>query len=171
MLNGLLLLYGDNNRMSGFVYRLIHAVLTDDGVPIHGKLKHDLSTVIEAIQIRTGLRIRSYQGEEVESAFKKLNFRNQVAVCDTVSGGHSILLTGKSGGWIEAFDPSWHRVKRKREKLNAYVVQPDFNQQCKRSRVNVLIAEDYLLRNRCGRKGDFQMGAVASRNLIVMKKR
>jgi hypothetical protein len=171
MLNGLLLLHGDKNRMSGFVYRLLHAVLTDEGVYVHGKLKHDLSTVIEAIQIRTGLRIKYYLGPDVEAALKKLNFRNQVAVCDVDAGEHVILLTGRSNGWIEAFDPDWHNVKVRRQKKNAYVVQPDIGGQFRRCRVNILIDEDYLLRKGSGRKGEFQMGAIAFRSLTVMEKR
>lgn len=171
MLNGLLLLYGDKNRMSGLVYRFLHSVLTDEGVCTQGRARHDWITVMEAVQIRTGLRVRVYMGADVEIAVRKLNFRKQVAVCDIFSGGHAILLTGKVNGWIEAFDPDWHNVKVKREKQSAYIVQPEGSKRCQHGRVNVLVAEDYLLLSGRGRKGEFQMGAVASRTLTVMEKR
>lgn len=170
MLNGLLLLYGDKNRMPGLVYRLLHAVLTDEGVNTQGSLKNDLSTVLEAIQIRTGLRVLNYHGTEVEAAIRELNFIKQVAVCDIDAGTHSILLSGRSNGGIEAFDPDWDSVKKKREKPNAYVVQPEENRQRRRGQVNVLIAEEHLLHARRMRKGEFKMGAVTTRTLTVLEK-
>lgn len=159
--------------MSGLVYRFLHAVLTDEGVYTRGRQRHDWVTVMEAIQIRTGLRVRVYFGADVESALRKLKFKKQVAVCDISSGSHSILLTGRrAGGWIEAFDPDWHNVKRKREKLNAYVVQPEDGSPRRRAQVNVLLNEDYLLYSgRGGHKGEFRMGALASRTLAVMERR
>ncbi len=171
MLNGLLLLYRDKNRMSGLVYKILHSLLTDEGVYTQGRQRHDWITVMEAIQTRTGLRVRVYMGAEVEGAVRKLNFKKQVAVCDILSGGHSILLTGKAEGWIEAFDPDWHNVKARRNKQNAYIVQPEAIGAYRRGLVNVLVDEDYLLMTGRGRKGEFQMGAVASRTLTVMEKR
>lgn len=171
MLNGLLLLYGDKNRIPGLVYRLLHAVLTDEGVFNQGSLKNDWSTVLEAIQIRTGLRVLNYHGAEVEAAIRKLHFIKQVAVCDIDAGTHSILLSGRFNGWIEAFDPDWDSVKKKREKLNAYVVQPEENWLRQRGRVNILIMEKHLLNARIVRMGEFKMGAVTSRTLTVLEKR
>lgn len=171
MLNGLLLLNGDKNKMSGLVYRILHAVLTDDGVCTSGRPGNDWITVLEAIQIHTNLHIKVYLGADVEPALRKLKFSNQVAVCDIEAGGHSILLTGRSGRWIDAFDPDWNNIKMRRNKPNAYVVQPDEIRQHRLARVNVLIIEDYLLRSGRGRKGDFQMGAVATRILITLEKR
>lgn len=170
MLNGLLLLNGDKNKMSGLVYRILHAVLTDEGVYTSGRPRNDWITVLEAIQIHTSLYIKVYLGADVEPALRKLKFNNQVAVCDIESGGHSILLTGRSGRWIDAFDPDWNNIKMPRNKPNAYVVQPEETRQHRLARVNVLIIEDYLLRSGRGRMGDFQMGAVATRTLIILEK-
>lgn len=171
VLNGLLLLYGDKNRMSGLVYRFLHSVLTDEGVSTQGRARHDWITVMEAVQIRTGLRVRVFMGAEVEEAVRKLNFKKQVAVCDIFSGEHAILLTGKANGWIEAFDPDWHNVKVRRERRNCYVVQPEGSKTCQRGLMNVLVDEDYLLLSGRGRKGEFQMGAVVSRTLTVIERR
>ncbi|MGA7494909.1 MAG: hypothetical protein WB930_21195 [Syntrophobacteraceae bacterium] len=170
MLNGLLLLYGDKNKIPGLVYRLLHAVLTDEGVASQGSVRNDWKIVLDAIQSRTGLRVENFQGPEVETTLRNLNFKKQVAVCDIVAGSHSILLTGRSGGWIEVFDPDWDNVKKKREKQDAYFVQPAENKQRRAGRVNVLLAEDYLLRAGRGRKSEFQMGAVLARNLTVLEK-
>jgi len=171
MLNGLIMLYGDKNKMPGLVYRLLHALLTDEGVDTQGKLKSDMSTVLEAVQIRTGLRVSNYLGVEVEGALRKLNFKNQVAVCDIDAGGHAILLLGKSNGWIEAFDPDWDSVRRKRSSPNAYQVRPDDHTKCRRGQVNVLIEMEYLIRPKGRHKKGFKMGAVKCRSLTVMEKR
>lgn len=169
MLNGLLVLCGDKNKMSGLAYRLLHTVLTEDGVLTQKGLSSDCIKVMQAIQLSTGLRIKNYFGAEVEAAIRNMHFRNQVAVCDIDAGAHSILLTGRSGGWIEAFDPDWDSVKMKKSKLNAYVVQPEGNKQCKQYRANVVISVDYLLRKRTSKSG-FQMGAILARHLTVIEK-
>jgi len=171
MLNGLLILYGDKNKMPGLVYRLLHAVLTDEGVDSQGKYKSDMSTVLAAVQNRTGLRVRNYIGEDVDGALRKLHFRNQVAVCDIDAGDHAILLLGKSKGWIEAFDPDWDSVRKKRMSPNAYEVRSDQFMKCRSGKVNVLIEMEYLIRPRGRHRGGFKMGAVTSRSLTVMEKR
>ncbi len=171
MLNGLLLLLGDKNKIPGLVYRLLRAVLTDEGVCSQGSARNDWKIVLDAIRNRTGLSVENFQGPEVETTLRMLSFKKQVAVFDIAGGSHSILLTGRSEGWIEAFDPDWDNVKKKREKPNAYVVQPQENKQRRADWVNVILAEDYLLRAGRGRKGEFQMGAMAARTLTVLEKR
>lgn len=171
MLNGLLVLYGDKNKMSGLVYRLLHTVLTEDGVFTKVRPGNDISTVLEAVQIRSGLKVRHYDDVEVADAIRKINFNKQIAVCVVDSGQHAILLTGRTNGWIEAFDPDWDSVKRKYELPNAYIIQPEMNKKCLRGRINVLIEESYLVRTRGDRKGRYHMGAIASRTLTVMGRR
>ncbi len=165
------MLYGDRNKMSGLVYRLLHTILTDEGVHTQGRNKHDWLAVMRAIEMRTGISITIYMGAEVDAALRKLHFSKQVAICDLFSGRHSILLTGKVGGWVEAFDPDWHNVRVRREKLHAYIVQPEDCIQCRRGLANVLIDEEYLLIAGRGSRGEFQMGSIASRTLTVMEKR
>lgn len=170
MLNGLLFLYRDKNRMSGLVYRFLHSVLTDEGVNTQGMARHDWMAVMEAIEIRTGLDIEVFIGEEVAQAFSTVDFNRQVVVCDIDSGTHSILLSGRRNGWLEGFDPDWHNIKIKRERAGSYIVRPYDSRKRLRDRTNVLINEEYLLKSGRGKKGEFQMGAVASRNLVVMRR-
>jgi hypothetical protein len=170
MLNGLLLLYGNKNRISTLVYRLLHSVLTDEGVYTQGKLGTDLSAVLMAIQIRTGLKVHHYDSDEVEIAVRNLNFQKQVAVCVVNAGQHAILLIGRSDGWIEAFDPDWDGVKQKREIPDAYITQPEIRKKRRLGQINVLIHESYLVRSRGNKRGGYHMGAVSSRTLTVMEK-
>lgn len=171
MLNGLLILNGNKNRISGLIYRLLHAVLTEDGVFTQGKPGNDFSTVLKAVQIRSGLKVHHYDDVEVAEAIKKLNFKMQVAVCVVDSGQHAILLTGRSDGWIEAFDPDWDAVKRKKLIPNAFIVQPEEHKKYIRGQINVLIEENYLFRSRGGKQGGYHMGAISARTLTVMEKR
>lgn len=170
MLNGLLMLHGDKNRMSGLVYRFLHTVLTDEGVYTQGRSRTDLAAVFQAIEVRSGIRVSVYFGADVEHAVRQLNFIKQVAVCDIDSGGHAILLTGRLKGWLEAFDPDWHNVKQKRESPQLYIVRPDTHKRCRNGQTNLLINENYLVSLRRGNKGEFRMGAVKSRTLTVMEK-
>ena len=170
MLNGLLVLYRDKNRMSGLVYRLLHAVLTEDGVYTQGRPGNDISTILEAVQIRSKLKIYHYDDVAVADAIRKLTFNNQVAVCVVDSGSHAILLTGRTNGWIEAFDPDWDMVKRKKEIPNAYITQPEVSRKCRRGQINLLIEENYLLRSRGGKRGGNHLGAISERTLTVLEK-
>lgn len=171
MLNALLLLHGDKNKMSELAYKFLHTVLTDDGVCTSGKRKDEWVTVLDAIQKHTNLYMKIYMGSDVDPALRRLKFRNQIAVCDIDSGGHVILLSGRSDGWLEVFDPDWHNVKKRRTKTDAYIVQPEEVRQNRRARINLLINEDYLLKSARGRKAEFQMGAVSTRSLTVLGKR
>jgi len=171
MLNGILILYGNKNRISGLVYRLLHDVLTEDGVYTQGKPGNDIITVLEAIQTRSKLKIHHYDDADVAEAIRKLHFNKQVAVCIVNSGTHAILLTGRARGFIECFDPDWDSVKKKQEFKNAYITQPEVTRKSRQGQVNLLIDESYLLRSRGGRHGGNHMGAVRARSLTVLEKR
>lgn len=170
MLNGILILHRDKNRISGLVYRLLHDVLTEDGVYTTGRPGNDISTVLEAVQIRSKLKVRHYDAVAVATAVRKLHFKNQVAICVVNSGTHSILLTGRSNKFYEAFDPDWDGVKRKEVYPDAYITQPEVRGKHRQGQVNLLIHEDYLLRSRGGKRGGNHLGAVRDRSLTVLEK-
>ena len=170
MINGIIFLTGDKNRISGLVYRLLHTVLTEDGVYTQGKPGNDISTVLEAVQTRSRLKIRHYDDGAVADAIRKLHFKKQVAVCGVSSGTHVILLTGKENGFYEAFDPDWDGVKWKEEIPNAYITQPEVRTKSKRGQINLLIEENYLFRSRGGKRGGNHLGAVNARSLTVLEK-
>lgn len=168
MLNGLLMLYGDKDRMSGLIYRILHSVLTDEGEYMQGRGRQEWMTVMEAIRIYTGIHISVHVGNAVEKAIRKLDFDRQVAVCDIYSGQHAILLTGRRDGRLEVFDPDWSNVKVRREKAGVYVVRPQDGMSVKQKRMNVIVEEEYFIKAGKGGRGEFQMGAVATRTLVVM---
>jgi hypothetical protein len=171
MMNGLLVLLGNKNRISWLIYKLLHAVLTEDGVSTQEKPGNDINTVLKAVQTRTKIKVRHYDASAVEGAIRKLHFKDQVAVCLVDAGCHAILLTGRSSGWIEAFDPDWDGVKSEKVVPHAYIIQPSQKRECQRGRMNILINESYLLKTRCGKKGGYSMGAVSARSLTVMERR
>lgn len=170
VLNGLLVLYGDKNKIPGLVYRLLHAVLTDEGVHTTGAARDDWKIVLEAVESRTDLRFLTVQRDAVAPALAKLHFRRQVAICDIASGSHAILLNGRSKSWLEGFDPDWGNVRKPKSKAGAFEVFPVVRPH-KLGLVNVRIDVDYLARAGRGKIGLFQMGAVRERTLTVIEKR
>jgi hypothetical protein len=70
MLNGLLVLHKDKNKISGLVYRLLHAVLTDEGVYTQGQPGCDLNTILSAVQFSSGLKVRHYNNVAVAGAIR-----------------------------------------------------------------------------------------------------
>lgn len=170
MLNGLLILYGNKSRMSGLVYRLLHVVLTEEGVFIQGRFGHDISAVLEAIQVRSKLKVHHYDDAAVADAIRGLTFDRQVAICVVNSGSHAILLTGKTDGWYHAFDPDWEGVKKKQKIPDAYITQPEMGRKSRHGQINLLIEENYLLRSRGGKHGGNHLGAVCARSLTVIEK-
>lgn len=169
MLNGLLVLYGDKERIPNLVYRLLHTVHTDEGVDTECKPGNDICTVLDAVQTRSKLKVSHYDDAAVADAIRKLHFKKQVAVCGVSSGTHVILLIGKENGYYEAFDPDWNGVKRKREVPNAYITQPEVSVKSKRGLINLLIEENYLFRSRGGKRGGNHLGAVHARCLTVLE--
>lgn len=167
MINGMLLLYRDKNRIPPLAYRLVHSVLTDDGVHDSGPVRNDWKIVLDAIQQRTGFQIDTYQGRDVASALEALTFKKQVAICDIGSGSHSILLTGRDGEWIEAFDPDWDNVKKSNGLSQHFITMPTAGSK-RANAVNVKIKSCHLTKSGKGRIAKFQMGAVASRTLTVL---
>lgn len=109
--NALLVLYRDKDKIPTLAYRLLNAVLTNDGVLSTGTSGKDWRIVLEALSIATGFSIQTFEGDQVEGALRELHFKKQVAVCDTELGGHSILLTGKNAKNLQGFDPDWNNVK------------------------------------------------------------
>ena len=171
MTNGFIVLYGGKRRIAGIVYRLLHAVLTEEGVYTQSRPGNDISTVLTAIRIRSRLKVRHYDKEKVSDAIRKLNFKNQVAVCVVNSGTHAILLTGKTNGWFEAFDPDWDSVKKKQVIEDAYITQPEVKKKSRKGQINLLINEGYLLKSRGGKRGGNHLGAVSERSLTVLERR
>lgn len=104
-MNGLLVLSGDKSNIPTLAYRLLHTVLTHEGVLSSGPHKEEWKVVLKAVNETTGFEILNFFSSEVEVEIAKINFKKQVAVCDTESGSHSVLLSGRSGEWIEGFDP------------------------------------------------------------------
>lgn len=167
VLNALLMLYGDKDLIPGLAYRLLHTVLTDEGVSITGPDRDDWKIVLDGLQAKTGLIIETVQGERVEPVLRRMSFRNSVAVCDIAAGSHAILINGRSRGWLEAFDPDWENVRIHRSRDDAFEVMPEVAKH-RQGLVNVRIRPEYLVRTGRGKTGRFQIGAVQRRTLTVL---
>ena len=170
MINGLLCLYGDKNRIPGFVLRLLHSVLTDEGVDSGGKAKSDWEIVLEAIAEKCNLEIKSYKKEKVRINLERIDFNKAVVVCDISSGEHSVLIIKKKDDWYYGFDPDWDQVNKVKQNIEEFKVFPKVGKNLI-GRVNFKVHNDHLFNERSTKNRIFAMGAVSSRNLTIMKKR
>ncbi len=169
MMNSIVLLYRNKNSVPPLVYRLVHSILTDDGVYSNGGAKKDFVTILKALESRTGMKIDLYEGEDVGPAIRGLHFRSQVVVCDIDAGSHSILLHRRNKKWIEGFDPDWDGVRKGHSKDGKYEELPDVGKR-EGGIVNVRIEQEYLIKTGSGKTGRFQMGRVDARVAVVMEK-
>lgn len=168
VLNGFLVIYRDKNKIPTLVYRLLNAILTDEGVSGVGPSKRDWEIVLKAIETATGCHITIYHAEDVGSRIDALHFNQQVAICDTEAGGHSVLLTGRSAdGWLEGFDPDWDNVKDGHGAPGEYAVFPEGIQgaQCN---VNFRVNPEYCVATHV-EAGKLKMGTIKSRILVVIQ--
>ena len=168
VLNGFLVLYRDKNKIPILVYRLLNAILTDEGITDTGPSKSDWEIVLNAIEAATGCHITIYYAEDVGSRIDALHFNQQVAICDTEEGGHSVILTGRNAdGWLEGFDPDWDNVKDGQGAPGKYAVFPEGIEgtQCN---VNFLVNPEYFVASHV--KADkLRMGTMKSRVLVVIQ--
>jgi hypothetical protein len=165
--NGLLCLYGDKKQIPGFVLRLLHSVLTDEGVYNSGTPKADWEIVMEAIATKCKMQIKSHKKEKVRNALLRVDFTHSVVVCDIGAGTHSILINQKEGDWYFGFDPDWDQVKSGKSKSGEYDIFPNVNKALE-GRVNVKIHKDHLFNERATKHKIFAMGAVNDRNITVL---
>lgn len=173
VLNGLLYLYGNKRPIPNleFAYRMLHAVLTDDGVGEDTGWEFVLAAIGEGM----GLTIVTSKGEEVEGAIEKLDFSNQVAVCDVDGGEHSVLLLGKNDQGFFVFDPDWENVKDVKDSVyndGKYSTDPANpappNKKLQLS--NLWISQEHLFSVQRGVPGNFRLTAEKYRTLSVMTK-
>lgn len=180
VLNALLYLHEDKKEISGLVYRLLHSVLTDEGVDTTG----DLEIVLNAVGERSKLNIRTVTQGQVQDAIKRLHFNDQVAVCDVNAGQHSIVLLGKHDDGFLAFDPDWDNVTPSSDnvkKFRYFVVgqyatdngRPEAEnyfprQTGKLAAANLWIAQEHFFAVRRGLPGSFRLGKESTRTLTVI---
>lgn len=166
--NGLLCLLEDKNKIPGLIPRLLHSVLTDDGVGAGSSTsKSDWKIVLEAVAAKCRLDIRSYQKKDVEKELPNVDFSKAVVICDMDAGSHSVLLNGKVGDWYLGFDPDWDQVKKKSLVPKKYEIFPNVDKS-KQGRINVKIHKNHLFGQRATKKKRFCMGAVSKRNITII---
>lgn len=167
VVNGLLHLHGDKEKIPGLVLRLLNTVLTDEGVYSGGK-KADWKIILAAIADRCDLDIRSFEGHLVECELGKVDFKKTVVICDIGAGTHSMLLIKKDGDWFLGFDPDWNQVKSGLKfNCNEFEVLPEVIESIKGS-VNVRVHKDHLFSLRATKNKLFSMGGVKSRNITII---
>lgn len=180
VLNALLYLHRDKGKIDGLVYRLLHSVLTDEGVYAASGWK----TVLKAVGERSKLNIQTYTQGQVQDAIKRLHFNDQVAVCDVDAGQHSIVLLSRHDDGFLAFDPDWDNVTPSSDnvkKFRYFVVgqyatdngRPEAanyfpRQTGKLAAANLWIAQEHLFAVRRGLPGSFRLGKESTRTLTVI---
>ncbi len=126
--NGLLHIYGDKDRIPGLALRLLHSVLTDEGVQNgSGKTKADWEIVLGAVTEKCGLdlTIIHQHDNDVETVLKeKVDFSKSVVICDVGAGSHSVLIASRSDDWFYGFDPDWNQVKCDSDESKGYIFFP-----------------------------------------------
>lgn len=167
MMNGLLVLHPSKDKIPTLAYRLLHTILTNEGVLSTGSSKHEWKVVLNAVSEITGLSIKNYFAEEVEPAISGLKFDKQVAVCDTESGGHSLLLTGRNDKFLEGFDPDWDNVRNGESISEKYETYP-VSLMGAQSWINFRVNLSHYNAVAKGMRTTLRMGAVPSRILTVI---
>ena len=131
IINGIMFLR-NGERIKSTQYKILHSALNSilrrEGVPYDEKCDfEDYESVIEVLKTQFPLSFTPVRGSGVKKRIAKLNYKEQVAVCDVGAGDHSILLNGKSkcGKWLSAFDPWWY-CRTKNDRTSSEIVQfPD----------------------------------------------
>lgn len=118
MINGIRLVT-DRDRVSTRVYRKLHSLLKNNGVPYcKPKQQNAFDDAIEKVSNLAKLKIYhkmfNYRGRkhDVENELRSLQFNRCVAVCDIFNGAHSILLHNRTDDWFDGFDPWWYGEER-----------------------------------------------------------
>ena len=168
--NGLLCLFKDKNKIPGLVLRLLHVVLTDEGVlNSESSKKKDWEIILNAVKEKCNLGISTHTGIDVEKSLLSLDFGDSVVIADIGAGTHSILLSSRDGDWFLGFDPDWDQVKKGGSVEGQYQTLP--NSELKKGvQYNVKIHKDHLFRGKATKKQPFAMGAVRSRTITVISK-
>jgi hypothetical protein len=159
--NGMVYLLGNADRIPNIVARMLYALSSREGTD-----NQDAKELINFISGHKSLPIQCdvYEGQAVDKRLiKKLIEDNKVVICDTLSGTHSVLVTGmKSNDDILIFDPDWRNVSKHPLKIEgAFVCDPQATS-------NVKVFLDYFDQKRTGPKSRFSMGAVKSRFALAM---
>lgn len=165
--NGLLCLFNDKNKIPGIVLKLLHSVLTEEGVHAGGASKADWEIVLEAIATKCDMQIKNYTKKEVQKELPRVDFSQSVVVCDIGAGTHSILINQKKEDWYFGFDPDWDQVKSGRVVSGEYEIFPSVEKSLA-SRVNIKIHNSHLFNGRATKNRIFAMGAVKDRNITVL---
>ncbi len=163
--NGLLHLFGKKNEKLNLSYRLLHTVLTDEGV-----YDRNWEIILNTVATICGFDFVHYKGELVKTKLKEVDFKSSIVICDIQSAAHSILIIQKEKDWYHAFDPDWDQINRNESRKNEFEILPDVPKY-NSGKVNVKISEGHLLKDRATKNACFAMGAESSRNITVITKK
>lgn len=165
MINGILCLY-PGKRVSYMAYEVLHDLLAEDGVYYYtNKQVREFEAIVSAVGVCTGLDITYVNGKDVPDAIKRLDYQNQVAVCDIKAGAHSILINGYERGVFQAFDPYWEHVEKNETVEKKYETYAPYKENSNNT-VNVRIWEKHLFAKR--HLMPFQMGALKYRFATIL---
>ena len=179
ILNGILFLLKDIDKIPTLTSHILHSVLSDEGTYYpYNQYPDYYNGIFRSVEnfTRSELRFSEYRtGTEVKDILDKMHFDNtQVAICDIHEGDHSILMVGRINACIDAFDPYWDNVKKSEKIERSYETLPVGTAK------NVRINYDHLFA-RVSRKdiprstvfngmNKFKMGKTAHRSILLIEK-
>ena len=156
--NGLVYLLGNADKIPNIFARILYAMSSREGT-----YNEDAKYLITFITSHRALPIQCqiYEGQKVDgNLIKELLSANRVIVCDTLSGGHSVLLTKIEDDNILMFDPDWTNVTKNPVRVEgAFEASPEANYNVKVSLKHFESTDS---------KSRFSMGTVKSRFALAM---
>ena len=165
VMNALLVLKKEKERIPVLANRLLLSVLSEEGVE-----DNKTKVIITAISDLYSLAVEVIEGEKENIINRVENIKDdEVIIADTGSGEHSILILGrrKEDNWLKVFDPDWEKVKDKKQTEN-YICLPDVP-VWERGRVNAMVAPSAFFDKNASKNNRFAFGSKKEWTIIVLK--
>lgn len=164
MMNGMIFLLGNSDKISNELARIIYAGSSGDGT--RNDQASDLLCLINNNKIP--IKCECKEKEEVSRNLIRKSLRDDaVIISDTISGKHSILLTKMEGDLIFLFDPWWKNIRTMPfESEGKFQRITNENYYNGKIHIEELFREKYLNEKHT----PFTMGAVSSRYVVIMER-
>lgn len=164
MMNGMLFLLGNSDKISNELARIIYA--GSSGYGTRNDQASDLLCLINNNKIPINCECK--EKEEVSRNLIRKSLKDDaVIISDTMSGDHSILLTKMEGDFIFLFDPWWKNIR-----TMPFESEGKFQRITNKNYYNGKVHIEELFGGRYlnEKHTPFTMGAVSSRYVVIMEK-
>lgn len=164
MMNGMIFLLGNSDKVSNELARIIYAGSSSEGT--RNDQASDLLCLINNNKIPINFECKEKKKVSRNLIRKSLS-DGAVIISDTMSGCHSILLTKIKGNFVFLFDPWWKNIRtmpfKSKGKFQRITNKNDYNGK-------VHIEELFKKRYKNEKLTPFTMGKVSSRYVVIMKR-